>query len=304
MILVGVVLVGALILGALVSSYATTQNRLWNERLQAEKIAVVKAEAERIEKEAEEATKAEAEADNGLEMSFVYCPAGSFTMGSPSRETKRQDDEDQVRVTISKGFLLGKYEVTQKEWESVMGSNPSNFKGARLPVEKVRWEEATKFCRKFTEQERRAGRLGAKEMYRLPTEAEWEYGCRAGTTSPFSYGSSLSSREANFNVNYPYGGASKGAYLEKTANVGSYKGNAWGLHDMHGNVWEWCQDWYGENLPGGTDPSVAFTGWPAVLRGGGWFNLAQFCRSAYRFWNTPSLRLDVLGFRVARVPIH
>jgi len=246
--------------------------------------------------------------DNGLAMPLVYCPPGTFTMGSPSSEADRiSDRENQVRVTISKGYLLGKYEVTQKEWESVMGSNPSKFKGARLPVEQVSWEEVSEFCQKFTEQERRAGRLGANEAYRLPTEAEWEYGCRAGTTSSFSYGSSLSSREANFDGDFPYGGASKGVDLGKTTDVGSYGGNAWGLYDMHGNVGEWCQDWYGQSLSGGADPSGASTGEhrvDRVVRGCCWGLYARYCRSAFRGRGTPSDRHSNLGFRVARVPIH
>ena len=184
-----------------------------------------------------------------------------------------------------------------------MGGNPSRFRGERLPVEQVSWDEVSEFCRKFTEQERRAGRLGAKEMYRLPTEAEWEYGCRAGTTSPFSYGSSLSSREANFDGDFPYGGAFKGVDLGKTTEVGSYGGNAWGLYDMHGNVREWCQDWYGESLSGGADPSGASTGERRVDRGGSWSNDARFCRSANRDRDAPTLRVSVLGFRVARVPV-
>ena len=246
----------------------------------------------------------EERSDNEIGMVLVYIPEGVFTMGSPASEGDRTSDEDQIQVSLSQGFWLGKYEVTQSEWESVMGSNPSHFKGHRLPVEKVSWEEAVEFCKRLTDWERQEGRLGAGEAYRLPTEAQWEYACRAGTRTAFAFGKALSSREANFDGEYPYGSASEGPYLKMTTEVGSYGGNKWGLHDMHGNVFEWCRDWYHEQLNGGTDPTGAFSGQHRVYRGGSWFVNGWTCRSAFRFWGTPFYRSKRLGFRVARVAIH
>ena len=227
---------------------------------------------------------------------------GRFMMGSPGNESARDGDEKQHQVTLTEGFWLGKYEVTQKEWEDVMGNNPSNFKtsGKRAPVEQVSWEEAKEFCKRLNERERKAGRLPKGYEYSLPTEAQWEYACRAGTETPFAFGSSLSSRQANFDGNYPYGGASKGPYLEKTTEVGSYSPNAWGLYDMHGNVYEWCEDWYGD-YPAGpvTNPSGPPSGSSRVLRGGSWDDRALPCRSASRSRSAPSSRRNDIGFRLA-----
>ena len=154
------------------------------------------------------------------------------------------------------------------------------------------------FCKKLSElpEEKKAGRV-----YRLPTEAEWEYACRAGTKTAFHYGDSLSSKQANFDGNFPYGGADKGPYLERTAKVGTYAANAFGLYDMHGNVWEWCQDWYTEKPLGGEDPMVTTAASIRVVRGGSWINFGRCCRSAFRFWFEPGNRYDYLGFRVAAV---
>jgi formylglycine-generating enzyme required for sulfatase activity len=168
----------------------------------------------------------------------------------------------QHEVEITRGFYLGKYEVTQGEYAPFMAKNPSWFKPdgqgkaavqgldtRRFPVEQVSWKEATDFCRALTKSERNAGRLPENEEYRLPTEAEWEYACRGRTDKfyeAFHYGNSLSSKQANFNGEYPYGGAAKDVYLKRTEKVGSYEPNGFGLYDMHGNVWEWCEDYYGE----------------------------------------------------------
>ena len=179
-----------------------------------------------------------------------------------------------------------------------MGTNPSKFKGADLPVETVSWDDVTSFCAKLTERERRAGRLPEGYAYQLPTEAHWEYACRAGTKTAFSFGDSLSSLQANFDGNYPYGGAPKGTYLEKTVAVGTYPANAWGFHDMHGNVWEWCRDWYG-NYPSGSvsDPIGPASGSNRADRGGSWLNGGHFLRSAERHDDTPGYRFSDLGFR-------
>jgi formylglycine-generating enzyme required for sulfatase activity len=238
---------------------------------------------------------------------MVWIPPGTFTMGSPPSERDRYSDEGpQTLVTISRGFFLGKYEVTQREYLAVMGSNPSWFTGdLDRPVERVSWYEAVAYCERLTQQERAAGRLPAGYEYRLPTEAQWEYACRAGTTTATAFGDSLSSTQANFDGNYPYNGGARGPYLGRTTKVGSYSPNAWGLYDMHGNVWEWCADWYSDSYPGGrvTDPQGPTWGLDRVLRGGGWFSVGLNCRSAIRFRFNPSDWYYVLGFRVALVPV-
>jgi len=230
---------------------------------------------------------------NALGMEFVYIKPGSFQMGSPSYESNRDSDERQHRVTLSKGFYMQTTEVTQRQWHDVMGNNPSNFKGDSLPVESVSWNDVQEFIRKVNAR--------GEGTYRLPTEAEWEYGCRASTTTAFHYGNSLSSSQANFDGNYPYGGASKGVYRKKTVSVGSFGPNAWGLYDMHGNVWEWCEDWYGDYSSGSvTDPRGPSRGIYRVFRGGSWIFKARDCRSAdrLRYWSAHSFYY--LGFRLVR----
>jgi formylglycine-generating enzyme required for sulfatase activity len=229
---------------------------------------------------------------------FAYCPPGSFMMGSPTSEKDRSDVEDQVQVRISKGFWMGQTEVTQGQWAALMGSNPSNFKGNDLPVESVSWNDAQAFITKLNQ----SVPLPAGWKYALPTEAQWEYACRAGTESVFSFGDRLNGTQANCNGNFPYGMSGKGPSLGRTYVVGNYAPNAWGLYDMHGNVWEWCADWYGEKLPGGSDPVGARSGADRVIRGGSWKFLASFCRAAFRHYNIPSILSDNLGFRLAIVP--
>ncbi|MFT5200462.1 MAG: sulfatase modifying factor 1, partial [Planctomycetota bacterium] len=225
-------------------------------------------------------------------------PAGEFMMGSPASESDRGGDETQHRVKLTRPIYVGKYELTQAEWERVMGSNPSRFSKAGLdaPVEQVSWEDCLSFLRKL------CAREGVPDgTYRLLTEAEWEYACRAGTTTPFCYGSDLDSSKANFDGNNPYGSGSKGVYRETTLRVGSFKPNSWGLYDMHGNVYEWCSDWSG-NYPSGNavDPSGPESGEYRVFRGGSWFTYGRDCRAADRDGNTPSFRYSYLGFRLVR----
>jgi formylglycine-generating enzyme required for sulfatase activity len=208
-------------------------------------------------------------------------------------------------VTISQGFWMSKYETTQEEYMAVMGTNPSYFKGeARKSVEQVNWNDATNYCAKLTAQKHDAGTLPAGYAYRLPTEAEWEYACRAGTTTATAYGDSLSSTQANF-CGAPYGGGAKGPNLRATTKVGSYAPNAWGLYDMHGNVWEWCLDWAG-TYPGGseTDPRGTTTGSIRVLRGGCWYDYGWYCRSAFRFGRKPDIRNGYVGFRPVLAPVQ
>ena len=231
----------------------------------------------------------------GIEM--VWCPPGTFLMGSPDDEEGRDVDETQHEVTLTRGYWLAKTECTQEQWESVMGSNPSHFEGSSdLPVEMVSWEDAQEWLAKMKERHP----LPEGWEWALPTEVQWEYACRAGTSTATAFGDSLSSEEANFDGNYPSGGADKGPYLEKTVEVGSYVANGWGLYDMHGNVGEWCEDWYGEYPSGAvTDPTGSRDGSIRVNRGGCWSFSGLSCRSAFRNWNGPDLRISALGFRPA-----
>ena len=242
--------------------------------------------------------------DNGLKMKFVWCPPGQFTMGSPNSEKDRSSDEDQVQVTLTKGFWIGKYEVTQGEWERVMDTTPWKGKssvkeGSRHSANYVSWEEATAFVAKLTTQERQAGRLPAGSRYTLPTEAQWEYACRAGTQTAYGFG-----RDASRLSEYDWWGGIIGDGSAKTEQyaheVGLKKANAWGLHDMHGNVGEWCRDWYQETLPGGADPERATQASRRVIRGGSWLNRAVRCRAADRISGEPGIRSYNLGFRVVR----
>ena len=252
-------------------------------------------------------------------MEFASIPAGKFLMGSPETEKERQEDETRHEVTLTQGFrmgihevtqaqyeqvmgqnpskFMGVHEVTQAQYEQVMGKNPSHFKGATLPVETVSYDDALAFCQKLSDlpAEKAAGR-----KYRLPTEAEWEYCCRAGTSTPFHFGNELNGTQANCDGNNPYGTTKKGPYLEKTSPVGSYPANAWGLYDMHGNVWEWCQDWYAAYPKQSvTDPRGPEVGSSCVNRGGSCYSVAASCRSAYRFGDDPSYRNYWIGFRLA-----
>ena len=246
---------------------------------------VQKEVAKSLQKEVED----KADLGKGIKLEMVLIPAGKFKMGSPASEPGRQPNETQHEVTLTKPFYIGKYEVTQDQWQSVMGSNPSSrTKGAKLPVTDVSWNDCQEFIKK----------LNAKTdgCYILPTEAEWEYACRAGTTTAYSFGDSLTniivrpSIDANIN----------GSTIKE---VGSFKPNAFGLYDMHGNVWEWCEDWKAD-YPAGlvTNPKGPATGDSRVLRGGSFDFNVSLARSSYRFNSTPSTQLYYgLGFRLARI---
>jgi formylglycine-generating enzyme required for sulfatase activity len=229
---------------------------------------------------------------------FVWLPWGIFTMGSPTNEVDRYANEGpQTQVTLTRGFFLGRYEVTQGEYLAVMGSNPSYFTGdTNRPVERVSWHDATNYCARLTAQERLAGRLPAGWAYRLPTEAEWEYACRAGTTNRFYYGDDPGYTQL---ANYAWYSANSGS---TTHPVGGKLPNRWGLYDMAGNVWEWCSDWYGA-YPGGsvTDPQGPASGSNRVVRGGSWSFNAFHCRSASRYGDPASRGFDI-GFRVVLAP--
>ena len=176
---------------------------------------------------------------NSVGMKLSLIPRGQFVMGSPPKEEWHRPDETQHRVTLTKAFYMGATEVTQGQWKALMGKNPSFFTGDDLPLETVTSEEAAEFCRRLSKKE--------KKRYRLPTEAEWEYACRAGTTTPFFTGDTISTEQANYDGNHTYAGGKKGVFRETTTEAGKFPPNAWGLHEMHGNVWEWCADWYAES---------------------------------------------------------
>jgi formylglycine-generating enzyme required for sulfatase activity len=253
---------------------------------------------------------------------LVWIPPGTFVMGSPTSEAERGSDETQHTVTLTKGIYMGKYAVTQGEYLALMGINPSYFTtrdyngnpispDLRRPVEMVSWDDATAYCAQLTARELAAGRLPAGWVYRLPTESEREYACRAGTTTAFHYGNALHGGMANF-YDYDEYDASIGdilvsspavPWLARTTAVGSYAPNAWGLYDMHGNVWEWCRDWYGSYPTGSViDPQGAPMGSYRVIRGGGWNGGAGDCRSAGRVIYSPVNRGYDLGFRVLLAP--
>ena len=251
-----------------------------------------------------------ADEKNSLGMKMVLLPAGQFQMGSPDGEDKRKADEGpQHAVQLSRGFYLSAYEVTQQEYQTLMGENPAahaaqgdrrelvqGLKTERFPVERVSWEEAVEFCRRLTAAEAKLG-----HRYRLPTEAEWEYACRAGTKTPFSMGADCSSLQANFKGTSPYGRAATGPSLGRPAAVGSYEPNAWGLYDMHGNVGEWCADFYGEEYyvaAGAVNPVGPISGEKRVVRGGTFSNAGTTCRSASRSSAPPGSHFLYIGFRV------
>ncbi|MBO4545613.1 MAG: formylglycine-generating enzyme family protein, partial [Verrucomicrobia bacterium] len=227
---------------------------------------------------------------------------GTFMMGSPENELGRSDDEVQHQVTLTKGYWLGKYEVTQAQYEAVTGSNPANFKGSNRPVENVNWFDAVNFCEKLTEIEKAAGRLPEGYEYTLPTEAQWEYACRAGTAAALNSGKNLSDESECSEMDevgwYGYNSDNE------THSVGQKMPNAWGLYDMHGNVWEWCLDKY-EDYPTSsvTDPVGPDTGVHRVKRGGSLDLIAGSCRSAYRNSYSPEGRDFIFGFRVALAPV-
>ena len=234
---------------------------------------------------------------NSIGMELVLIPKGTFQMGSPIEEVGVYSDAAQHQVTISGDYYLGVTEVTQGQYEKVIGTNPSYFQGnenkgsrSNHPVEEVSWEDAVEFCKKLSDlpEEKSAGRV-----YQLPTEAQWEYACRAGSKSAYSFGESSKSLG-----DYAWFGNNNG----QTHPVGEKKANAWGLYDMHGNVWEWCSDWYDEYPKGAvSDPTGPKKGSDRVRRGGGWSIEAAGCRSAHRCRYAPRFR-GRLGFRVALSP--
>ena len=233
---------------------------------------------------------------NGVKFEFVSIPAGKFIMGSPQSEPERNANESpQHEVTLS-SFYMSKYEVTQAQWKAVMGAdnNPSDFVGDNLPVETVTYAKVLEFINKLNE--------ATQKEYRLPTEAEWEYACRAGTATPFYTGDNITTEQANYKGTMPYNGNNKGKYRGKTTEVGTFAPNAWGLYDMHGNVWEWCSDWYDRNYydisAEVTDPKGPDDGTERIIRGGSWKTTPQLLRSANRSSDKPVRKDYDCGFRI------
>jgi formylglycine-generating enzyme required for sulfatase activity len=241
----------------------------------------------------------------GIELDIVAVPSGSFIMGSPDDEGYAEE-KPQHQVMV-KAFYIGKFPITQAQWKSIaampkvqreLNSDPSTFKGLMRPVEEVSWYDAVEFCQRLSRYTNR--------QYRLPNEAEWEYACRAGTTTPFSFGATITTDLANYNGNYNYGFASKGMMRQETTEVGSFSPNAFGLYDMHGNVWEWCDDyWHGDYY----DAPKFSSSWLSyhksnsrLLRGGSWYDDPRNCRSASRYSKDPSLIGSLFSFRVVWVP--
>jgi formylglycine-generating enzyme required for sulfatase activity len=231
---------------------------------------------------------------NGVKLEMIAIPGGTFLMGSPASEAERQDYESpQHQVTVP-SFFMGKYPLTQAQYQVIIGNNPSYFKGNNRPVETVSWDDAVLFCQKLSQ---RTGK-----SYRLPSEAEWEYACRAGTKTPFSFGDNITPDLVNYDGYYPYKSAPKGKYRQQTTDVETFTPNSFGLYDMHGNVWEWCEDdWHENYINAPTDGSA----WNSrsgsntkVLRGGSWYNDAKGCRAACRAWISRDHRHYGWGFRV------
>lgn len=252
------------------------------------------------------------------ETTLCWCPPGRFDMGSPRSEPERRPFEFQVAVTLTKGFWIGKYEVTQGDWKRAIGELPGEATNElplddELPLGNVNFAEAEQYCARLTELARNSGELPAGWEFRLPTEAQWEYACRAGTTTATAFGDSIGSRQANTKGDQPYNGAEPGPTLGRAAKVGSYPANPWGIHDMHGNTCEWCRDWAHWRYPGGVDPDLHDARATATRseagsysrsrRGSCWADPCWASRSAFRQRFEPERRYDHIGFRVVLVQI-
>ena len=275
-------------------------------------IVGVNAKGEEIKKESKQSQYFSEDLGNDITLEMVAIPGGTFLMGTEDEEIKRlvkkfnwdefRRERPQHQVTVPP-FFMGKYPITQAQWKAIaatakididLETNPSRFKGDELPVESVKWYQATEFCKRLSRE--------TKQEYRLPSEAEWEYACRAGTTTPFYFGETITGKLANYNASYTYSGEPNGEYRQQTTPVGQFPPNAFGLYDMHGNVWEWCEDNWHDNYDGApTDGSVWIENGDdnrSPLRGGSWYTDPNYCRSAYRFDIVRRGLHNNLGFRV------
>ncbi len=275
-------------------------------------VITVDEKGEEIKRESKQAQYLVEDLGNGVTLDMVYIPGGSFMMGTAVDEIKRLykryhtekfiHEHPQYQITMQP-FLMGKYPVTQGEWKAIsslpkvksdLNPDPSKFKGDDLPVENISWEDAIEFCQRLS--------FHTGREYRLPSEAEWEYACRAGTTTPFNFGETITGKLVNYNARMTYGSERQGAYRQRTTPVGIFPPNAFGLYDMHGNVWNWCEDDWHDNYEDTPMDGRAWTSRNSslkVMRGGSWFINPWFCRSASRFLNLPDVRNGFFGFRVA-----
>ena len=252
---------------------------------------------------------------NSVDQTFCWCPAGSFQMGSPENEVGRSYDEVPVKVSITRGFWISKFEVTEAEYKEVTGRTARKPQGDRFPCVDMRSSDARRYVEKLTEREHKSGHLPLDWTYSLPTEAEWEYACRARTNTPYSFGQSISRLPDHGNFadrklyelkpsDYRYADRNLDDGFALAAPVGSYRANSWGIHDMHGNVWEWCSDNYSQKLPGGADPLGAEKGdgRGRVIRGGSWLSIPSYCRSAMRNAQHDLNDAPYIGIRVVLRP--
>jgi formylglycine-generating enzyme len=231
----------------------------------------------------------------GVLQRMRWIKPGRFKMGSPKTEKERYNDETPHEVILTAGFWLADTPCTQALWEAVMGDNPSGFKGLQRPVETVSWDDCQTFMQRIKQ-------LKPGLDLCLPSEAQWEYACRAGTETPFSFGANITPEQVNYNGKYPYADGKKGQYREHTVEVKSLPCNNWGLYQMHGNVWEWCADWYGEYAADSiVNPTGAVSSGYRVCRGGSWFDFGRNVRSVFRFRFQPAIRNFSLGFRFSQV---
>jgi formylglycine-generating enzyme required for sulfatase activity len=268
-------------------------------------VVTVNSRGKIVTRETKQASYFTEDLGNNITLEMVAIPGGTFLMGSPETEKEQYKDEDSQHLVSVPPFFMGKYQITQAQWQAVaalpkinrdLESNPSRFKGENRPVERVSWLDAVEFCARLSQK--------TKREYRLPSEAEWEYACRARTTTPFHFGVTITTDLVNYDGNYTYGSAPKGTYREQTTPVGSFGvANNFGLYDMHGNVWEWCADDWHQNYEGAPTDGSAWLiddtdNHYHLLRGGSWFNDPRDCRSAYRVRNVADLRYNHVGFRV------
>jgi formylglycine-generating enzyme required for sulfatase activity len=245
---------------------------------------------------------------NGVKLTLMLIPAGEFSMGAPQEELESRNEERPQRLVRVSQFLMGRYPVTQAQWRAVAGydriaqdldPDPSDFKGDNRPVENVSWDDAQEFCKRLSAQ--------TGKDYWLPSEAQWEYACRAGTTTPFHFGETITSELVNYDGTETYNNSPKGEYRKTTTDVGSFPANEWGLHDMHGNVWEWCEDDWHNSYDGAPSDGSAWVesdreNTSRLLRGGSWDHNPRYCRSAYRYYHSRDYRNNRLGVRVCCVP--